>query len=161
MRSVVFMVAAAVVACGPSSAEIKTAKTASYTGDPAEMFKIVVDTTAETYKVADAAKDGDRFVLVTEPQWYNAEGGRQSAGAGDYVQIGAGSVRLELLVEMTATDASHHMVVVTPKTLQHLSGSPQPRELKPDDPSLPGWVSGRVDSLQLEIHKRLQKYATQ
>ena len=132
---------------------------ASYTGEPPAMFKLVVDATAATYKLADAGQDGERFVLVTEPQWYNPEGGRQSTGAGDYVTIGEGSIRLELMVEMVPTESRRYMITVTPRTLQHLSGSPQPRELKPDDPNLPGWVTGRVDSLQLEIYKRLQEYA--
>jgi hypothetical protein len=165
MRSVVLVVLvviAAFAACGPSSAEIKTAKLANYTGNGAEMFKIVVDTAAETYKIADAAKvDEDKFALITAPQWYSPEGGRQSSGAGDYVSIGDRSVRLELLVEMLDMGSGRYMVTVTPKTFQAISGSPQPRELQPDDPNLPPWVSGRVDSLQLEIHKRLQKYVVQ
>jgi hypothetical protein len=161
MRSVMFMVVAAVAACGPSSAEVKTAKTANYSGEGDAMFKIVVDTTAETYKIADAAKTEDGFALVTESQWYSPEGGRQSAGAGDYVSIGDRSVRLSMLVEMMDMGSGRYMVTVTPKTFQAISGSPQPRELMPDDPGLPPWVSGRVDSLQLEIHKRLQNYAVQ
>ncbi|HEY5924888.1 MAG TPA: hypothetical protein VIV11_24575 [Kofleriaceae bacterium] len=160
MRCLMFAALCALVACGPSSAEIKTAKLANYTGEPPAMFKVVVDTTAETYKIADAGQNGESYALVTQPQWYNPEGGRQSSGAGDYVTIGAGSIRLELLVEMVPTESRRYMITVTPRTLQHLSGSPQPRELKPDDPNLPGWVSGRVDTLQLEIHKRLQNYAT-
>jgi hypothetical protein len=162
MRSVVFVAMALLVACGPSSAEIKTAKMASYSGQPAELFKIVVDTTAETYKIADAAKvDDNKFALITHDQWYSPEGGRESSGAGDYVTIVDRSVRLQLLVEMLDMGSGRYMVTVTPKTFQAISGSPQPRELKPDDPNLPGWVSGRVDSLQLEIHKRLQKYVVQ
>ena len=155
------MIAALAVGCGASSAEIKAAKTANYTGDADEMFKIVVDTTAETYKIADAGKTDEGYALVTAPQWYNPEGGRQSAGEGDYVSIGAGSIRLEMMVELIPTESRRYLVSVTPRTFQHVSGSPQPRELKPDDPNLPGWVSGRVDSLYVEIHKRLQNYATQ
>jgi hypothetical protein len=161
MRGLVFMVAVAAIACGASSTEIKTAKTANYTGDPGEIFKIVLDTTAETYKIANAGKTDEGFALTTVPQWYNPEGGRQSVGEGDYVQIDAGSIRLEMLVEMLSTESRRYLINVTPRTFQHVSGSPQPRELKPDDPYLPGWVSGRVDSLYVEIHKRLQNYATQ
>ncbi len=161
MRSVVFLLVAAVVACGPSAAQIKTAKSAQYKGDGAAIFKIVLDTTAETYKVADAHQGEDGFVLVTQPQWYSPEGGRQSAGTGDYVQIDYRSVRLELIVELVSMDMGKYAVTVTPRTFQHVSGSPQPRELTPDDPNLPGWIPGRVDSLQLEIHNRLQNYVAQ
>jgi len=161
MRSLAFAVVVAFAACGgPSTAEINNAKTASYVGETAAMFKIVVDTAAETYKIANAGQDADRFVLVTQPQWYNREGGRQSAGADDYVQIGEGSIRLQMIVELIPVESNRYMIVVTPKTFQHLSGSPQPRELEDDDPNLPGWVLGRVDSLYVEINKRLQNYAT-
>jgi hypothetical protein len=125
------------------------------------MFKIVIDTTAETYKIADAQKTETGFALATLPQWYSPEGGRQSAGAGDYVQVDDRSLRLEMIVELVSTDANKYAVIVTPRTFQHISGSPQPRELKPDDPNLPGWIPGRVDSLQLEIHNRLQNYIAQ
>ena len=37
-----------------------------------------------------------------------------------------------------------------------LSGSPKPRELKPDDPFLPPFVLGRADELQFEIYERAQ-----
>lgn len=149
------------VGCGPSAAEIKTAKSASYSGSRAEMFDIVMATTAETYQIGDAQRSDEEYALITAPQWYTAEGGRQSAGAGDMVQIGGGSVRVQLIVKLVGTDMERALVTVTPKTFQHVSGSPQPRELTPDDPNLPGWVSGRVDSLHMAIHKSLQKYAAQ
>lgn len=157
------MVLAAAVACGPSSAEIKTAKTTMYSGPAAEMFKLMIDTTAETYKVADAHQVGelDDYELLTAPQWYTPEGGRESAGTGDFVNLVDGSIQLSLIVQLSRRDNGKLLVTVTPKTFQDVSGSPKPRELQPDDPNLPGWVQGRADSLQLEIHKRLQKYAVQ
>lgn len=109
----------------------------------------------------DAQRDGNQYALVTVPQWYNPEGGRESAGAGDYVQVRDGSVQVRFIVELVPIDDQHVAVKVTPKTFEHVSGSPQPRELAPDDPNLPPWVLGRGDSLYLAIHKRLQNYAVQ
>lgn len=155
------MAVAAVVACGPSSAEIKTAKTASYVGDPVDIFKAIIEATGQNYKVASAQKTSEsEFELITAAQWYNPEGGRESAGAGDYVNVVDRSIQLSMIVQLAPLDEKHYIVTVTPKTFQHVSGSPKPRELSPEDPNLPGWVSGRVDSLQLDIHKRLQNYAT-
>jgi len=148
------------ISCGPSAAEIKTAKTANYRGNASEMFKEVIAVTEESYKIAGTGGDEDGYKLATAPQWYSPEGGRESAGAGDYVQLQNHSVRLELVVELVSV-AGGFMVTVTPRTFQFLDGSPQPRELASDDPNLPGWVHGRVDSLQLDIHKRLQNYAAQ
>ena len=158
MRSLVFVVVVVgLAACGPSSAEIRTAKTATYQAPPADLFKIALEATAETYKIAGRSEEGFRFETV--PQWYNSEGGRQSAGAGDVVMIGGGSVRLTMVVEVVDVGMHGHSVVVTPVTFQHLSGSPQPRELKPDDPNLPPWILGRADSLQLAIYNRAKQYA--
>jgi len=153
MRMMLVMVAA--IACGPSSSEIKTAKTATYKADPSEVFRIAQETAAQTYKIAEARPE--QLAFMTEMQWYNEEGGRESAGAGDYVQINDKSVQLGLIVEVV--QGNEVRVVVTPKTFQHLSGSPKPRELAPTDPNLPGWVTGRAEQLQLEIHKALEKYA--
>jgi hypothetical protein len=153
------MALAALAACGPSAAEIKTAKSAGYSGDPGEMFDIIEATTAQTYKIGEVVREGE-LALATVPQWYNPEGGRQSSGAGDYVQVSDRSIQLSMIVRLVDADR-RFVVTVEPKTFQHISGSPQPRELRPDDPNLPGWVSGRVDSLHLEIHKALQKYAVQ
>lgn len=151
-----FVLVAAVIACGPSSAEVRSAKTATYRADPAEVFRIAGEVAAETYKIGDV--DAKQLEFITQPQWYNPEGGRESAGAGDFVQLVDRSILLSLIVEVSeAEDAVR--VVVTPKTFQYLKGSPKPRELAPDDPNVPGWVTGRAESLQFEIHKRLQQFA--
>jgi len=149
------------ISCGPSAAELKTAKTAQYRGNASEMFTDVIAVTEESYKIADASGGGeDSYLLATVPQWYSPEGGRESAGDGGFVSIRDRSIRLQIAVELISVGGGF-MVTVTPRTFQALNGSPQPRELKPDDPNLPGWVQGRVDTLQLAIHKRLQKYAAQ
>ena len=157
MRSMVLLLVGMFVACGPSSAEIKMAKTASYAGDPAQIFAEVQAATAESYKIAETSTEGE-YVLATEAQWYSPEGGRQSAGTGDFVQLSDRSVQLTMIVEVVAPSQDRIMVTVTPKTFQHVSGSPKPRELAPDDPNLPGFIHGRVETLQVAIHKRLQKY---
>ena len=154
MRMVVLV--AAVIACGPSSAEVRSAKTATYRADPAEVFRIAAEVATETYKLGDI--DEKQLEFITAPQWYNSEGGRQSAGAGDFVQLTDRSIQLALIVEVH-NDESAVRVTVTPKTFQYLDGSPKPRELAPDDPNLPGWVTGRAESLQFEIHKRLQQFS--
>ena len=150
-----WMVMVMVVACGASSAELKTAQTATYNADPHEVFRAAATVTAETYKIAET----DDLQLITVEQWYSPEGGRESTGAGDFVQLVDRSIRLQLVVEVDAPANDRVRVIVTPKTFQHLEGSPKPRELAPDDPNVPSWVHGRVDDLQLAIYKRLQQSA--
>lgn len=146
------------VACGPSAAEIKTAKATTYVGDAGEIFKAVQQVVAETYKVAESGRTDEAFRLVTVEQWYNPEGGRQSPGDGDFVQLVDRSILLQMIVDVVPTASNRVVIQVTPRTLQNIEGSPKPRELAPDDPNLPGWVTGRVDQLHHDIYKGLQRY---
>ena len=145
-----------VVACGPSNAEIKTAKSTQYSASPQQLFDLAIQVAQRDYKIGEVEAEDGRF--ATAPQFYNAEGGRQSAGAGGYVQMGGGSILLQLFVEVLESERGH-VVVVTPKTFQMVSGSPKPRELAPDDPNLPGWVSGRVDALAMAIYEAAKQHA--
>lgn len=150
------MVVAVVAACGPSGAEVKVAKTAQYTAQPATLYSIAMQVAERDYKIGETDPDGGRF--ATEPQIYSPEGGRQSAGAGGYVNMSAGSIMLSLIVEVLESERGH-VVVITPKTFQFISGSPKPRELVPADPSLPGWVPGRVDTLAVAIYEAAKQHA--
>jgi hypothetical protein len=75
------------------------------------------------------------------------------------VQVRDGSVRVTLHVKVIEGADHRVSVVVTPETFQVLQGSPKPRELKPDDPYLPAFVTGRADALVLAIHERAKRYA--
>jgi hypothetical protein len=145
------------VACGPSSQEVKTAKLARYSAPAPTLLDIAVEVAARDYKIGQVDKDGGRF--ETEPQMYNPEGGRQSPGAGGYVQFTDRSVLLSMLVEVLPAEQGGHVVTVTPRTFQMISGSPKPRELAPDDPNLPGWVQGRVETLQVAIYNAAKQHA--
>jgi hypothetical protein len=161
MRCIAVLALFAAVACGASAAEVKTAQTATYNAQAADLYQIALEVASVDYKIADAQPP---VGFATMPQWYTHEGGRQSAGAGDMVQIEGGSVRLSIVIEVVEilegpVNETRYAVKVTPKTFEHLSGSPQPRELAPDDPNIPGWIPGRVESLQVAIYKRAQQFA--
>jgi hypothetical protein len=153
------VVALVLAGCGPSAAEIQTAKDATYHGSPAEIFAIAEQVAAQTYKIGD--RDPDALIFMTQPQWYSPEGGRQSAGVDDYVQLDDRSVQLALFVQVVAPAKDRISIKITPKTFQYISGSPKPRELAPEDPNLPSWIHGRVDSLTYEIYKAAQPYVDQ
>jgi hypothetical protein len=148
----------AVAGCtGASSAHIATAKTAEYRASSGAIFDLAIQAAQENYKLGEIDGPGKRF--ITAPQFYNAEGGRESAGAGDVVQIRQGSVRVQLMVEVFE-QGEIARVAITPRTLQVVAGSPKPRELRADDPNLPPWVHGRVDALYVAIYDRAKKFAT-
>ncbi|MBA3500355.1 MAG: hypothetical protein M4D80_38745 [Myxococcota bacterium] len=156
MKWWMLMLVAVLVACGPSTGQVKTAKLAHYTAPSSTLFQIAVEVAERDYKIGEVDEAGTRF--ATTPQIYSPEGGRQSAGAGGFINMSDRSVMLTLLVEVLPSEPGH-VVVVTPKTFQMISGSPKPRELAPDDPNLPGWVSGRVDSLAVAIYDAAKQHA--
>jgi hypothetical protein len=145
------------VSCGPSSGQIKIAKTAVYTAAPNQILDIAVQVAQRTYKVRDI--DPTKNMFITEGQWYTPEGGRigtTDEGNGDYVNAGGGDVRVAFevrLVPVESAESNRFSVVIEQHTFQLVSGSPQPRELKTDDPALPPWVKGRVDSLAIDIYE--------
>jgi len=143
-------------ACGPSSGQIRTAKTAVYTAAPNQLLDIAVQVAQRTYKVRDV--DPAKNMFITEGQWYTAEGGRigtTDEGNGEYVNAGGGDVRVSFEVRIVPADgsSSQFMVAIDQHTFQLVAGSPQPRELATDDPNLPPWVKGRIDSLALDIYE--------
>lgn len=146
-----------VAACGPSSGQVKAAKTARYTAPPQALFDIALQEAQKNYQIGEVDAANSRF--ATAPQMYSAEGGRQSPGAGGFVQMSEGSVQLALIVEIVPAQPNGHAVVITPKTFQVVSGSPKPRELTPDDPNLPPWVHGRVDTLAVAIFEAARHHA--
>jgi hypothetical protein len=156
MKMVVLMVVLAVAGCGPSTQEVKTAKTARYKTDGRALFDIAVAVAEQDYKIGEVDAAGLQF--ATQPQFYSPEGGRQSPGAGGFVNMSDRSVQLAIVVEIVKAD-DRFVVVVTPHTMQVISGSPKPRELAPDDPNLPGWVHGRVESLYVGIYNAAKQHA--
>jgi hypothetical protein len=145
------------VGCGASTAQVAMAKSAEYRTSSTEIFQLALSAAEENYKIGETDAAGQRF--TTKLQFYTPEGGRQSAGAEGVTQVHAGSVGVQLIVEVVQ-QGEVARVVVTPKTIQVVGGSPQPRELRPDDPSLPPWVHGRVDALYVAIHDRAKRFAT-
>jgi hypothetical protein len=152
------LVGVVMAACGPSASELRTAKTAVYTADDgAQLLQVAEQAAAEEYKLA--AVDDGHLTFETVPRWYSPEGGLQSAGADDYTRVDDHSVKVSFVVAVTATDARHYVVEVTPHTWQYVAGSPQLRPLEPEDPNLPPWVHGRADVLSLKIYDRARGFA--
>ncbi len=152
-----FLIVAIAAACGPSSAEVKTAKTTAYDASPQVILKAAMQAAEdEHYQVGEVDEDNTTFATV--PKYFTREGGARTAGAGNWVQIGDRGVSLSLVVTVGGTPPMV-AVQVTPKTFQIMEGSPQPRELQPDDPNLPGFVIGRVDQLSLAIYQHAKPYA--
>lgn len=154
--SVVLAVVCAVGACGASTAEVKSAKTAVY-NDDRNVFAAAVEVTEEAYKIAERTDD----TIVTVPKFYSPTGELESPGAEDMIRMADRSVRVNFVIKVQPVGtAGGYAVTVTPETLQILTGMPMPRKLAPDDPNLPAFVLGRVDALYVAIHERAKPYVT-
>lgn len=146
---------------GPSTKEVRTAKLAEYNAQTTQLLDIATQVVQQNYKVADI--DPEQAVLITASQWYSAEGmrrGTSNAGNGDYlVNMRGGDIELSLEVRVIGAAGGRVVVTVQPRTRQLVSGSPQPRPLAPDDPNLPPWVTGRVDTLAVDIYNAAKQFA--
>jgi len=154
-----FVLAIAVSACGPSSGQIRAAKSAQYDAPAKSVLDVALQVAQRTYKIG--ALDPETLTFATVPQWYARTGGRISPnndGAnGDFVSARGGDVQVTLFVKVKQVEGGQMLVVVTARTFELIAGSPQPRELALDDQYLPPWVLGRIDSLAIEIHGEAKK----
>jgi len=147
----------ALVACGPSAGEIKTAKTTTYQMSGSDLLALAEQAAQEEYKLGDVNQQ--ELAFITVPRFYGPEGDLQSPGAGGFVHTENHTVRLAFIVNVTELAGGDCAVTVTPKTFQFISGSPKPRELPSDDPNLPGWIHGRADKLAMEIYELAKPHA--
>lgn len=148
---------AMVVSCGASAAEVKTAREARYKAVPATLYAAVRAATESRYTIA--ASDEAGLMLKTEPRWYTPEGQADTTHGDNIARLQNNSINFSVIVRLVKADPDSYTVNVEPVALRlhGLSSKPEPLDMK--DPSVPGWVHGKVDSLQLAIHDRLQAYA--
>jgi hypothetical protein len=156
------MMSVALWACGgPSAQQVRTAKLAEYNAETGQLLDLALQVAQKSYKVDPNTID-PKGQFATYPQWYSSEGmrrGTANEGNGDYLVNSAdGDIRLSLRVTVVAGPAGKSQIAIVPQTLQMVAGSPQPRELAPDDPNMPGWVKGRVDQLAVDVYNAAKPY---
>ncbi|MEJ7598576.1 MAG: hypothetical protein WKG01_11765 [Kofleriaceae bacterium] len=155
MRILIVLAVAVVVACGPSGKDMAGAKTAHYRGDQLVLFAAARSATEAKYKLATS--DETTLRVVTEGRWYSPEGLGLTATMDNLGNVPDRSIFLSLALQLMAADAGF-VIAVSPTILRYHEGRPNPDKLASDDPSLPGWVTGRVDQLQLAVHEALRSY---
>ncbi|HSK02819.1 MAG TPA: hypothetical protein VK932_16320, partial [Kofleriaceae bacterium] len=146
---------AALAACGPSGKQVATAQQARYQGDQPQIFAVMKQTVASKYKIEQA--DEAAMGVQTEARWYNPEGQAVASPLGDASSVPDGSLGIALVVELLP-DGDRHLVSVKPLILRFHKGRPNPDVLDATDPSLPGWVHSKGDSLQVALHEALKPY---
>jgi hypothetical protein len=150
------LIALALVACGPNAAELKTAKEARYKGDPATLFAEAKGAIEGNLKIGKS--DPAALGFQTEGKWYTPLGPADTMSGGDVNKLQDGSINLTLVVRLVK-DGELYTVQVEPIILRMNKGNPKPETLTLDNISVPGWVVGKVEAAQVEIHDHLKAYA--
>ncbi len=142
-------------ACGPSSGELKAAKTAHYKGDKIAMFNATKDAVSAKYQLQKS--DESSLGMQTTGRWYTPEGLAAAESGGDMRVVPDNSLNIALVVTLVP-DGDSYVVNVKPLMMRYHAGSPKPEPLTEDDPSVPGWAHGKVDRVAVDLHNALAQY---
>lgn len=154
-RLAILIAALALCACGPSSKELSGAKSAHYKGDKLVMFNAIKTTVAEKYHLEKS--DETSLGMQTVGRWYTPEGLAAGERNDDMRDVPDKSLRIAIVVTMQP-DGDAYVVNVKPLMIRYMAGSPKPEPVAADDPSVPGWATGKVDELAMDIHTALAQY---
>jgi hypothetical protein len=157
MRNVILVLLSllALFACGPSSGELKAAKTARYKGDKTAMFNAVKQAVEAKYQLQKS--DENAMGMQTTGRWYTPEGLAASERADDIRDVPDNSLNIALVVTLVP-DGDAYVAQVKPLMMRYHAGTPKPEPISEGDPSVPGWATGKVDQLALAIHDALKPY---
>ena len=144
-------------ACGGASSN-STLQNVHYKTDMHQAVAAVSDAvTSLDYQIQHA--DENTGTLTTVPRWFSADGMSETAGQGGInLTDGALELTLNVVVAHDAADASVVTVALTPGLKRHVAGRMNFDTLKPDDLSLPGWMSGKLDKVSDSIREHLKSY---
>lgn len=155
MRTVVVLLVMLAAAACASRQAVETARAARYRGDKLVLFDAAKQATAAKYALAES--DQTTLRIVTAGRWYRPDGLLASERSSDMRDVPDRSVHFRLVIKLVP-DGSDWAVAIEPVMMRYFAGRPNPDHLTPDDPSVPGWATGRVDKLRAAIHEALQSY---
>ncbi len=150
--------AVAVAGCGASAREARTARTVAYDADYALVFNQVMAAVAADYPdfVAENAGQGEIRTpwfpvgLVSEP-------GASAGASGRGAVTEEAPTRFYVRFDIEVTGGRPWRVHVRGQASSWQIGEPMPVVLH--GPGEPPWLQGRIDALQVEIHRRLARHA--
>lgn len=142
--------AVALAACGPSSAEIKQARTATYTCDVDQIVQAAVAVVKEeTPPLGDVDREIGK--VTSAFRWHTASGMKKAAGS---AVLDEGDLGFQLEVEVASADPGYRLRVI-PRVFSQSPDTPRGREMSREDANWPGWADGKAETVQLEIHNKL------
>jgi hypothetical protein len=148
----------ALVACGPSAAQIKTARDGRYRASASEVFQRTVAALKDNGHKVKAA-DPVAGKAVTEEKFYEVDGTTMSRDSdGRPLMTSAGAIIL-MLEATVVPDGDVFKVDVTPRVLRMREGYAAAIPIEPGNPEMPGWVVGIVDNVYVSVHSSLKASA--
>lgn len=140
----------ALIACGPSSSEIKAAKTARYTCEYERIFQTAVEVVKEeTPPLGETIPE--KGYVASDFRWHSSSGMRKESGA---TQVGTGDVGF--LVEVAIRkDGAGFFIQAIPRVFSQSPDTPRGRQMNHDDANWPPWADGKADKVQIAIHEKL------
>jgi hypothetical protein len=157
MKIIAMLAVAFVLGCGPSSAEVKMAQDASYSGDPAAMYA-AAKSAATNARLELATSDDAALKFTTAPIWYTPEGQMDTTTGNNISRLQEDSINMSWGVQLVKTGDAYK-VSITPVVLRKHGLTSLPETMDPTDPAIPGWAGGKTDKLALDIHDALKPYA--
>jgi hypothetical protein len=160
MRNLVMsvVVVLACAACGPSSSDVSGAKTAHYHGDKTQLLQAAVQAAQAKYRVEKV--DQNALSFQTTGRWYTPEGLAAAESGEDMRQVPDKSLSIAFVVTLRP-DGDAYVVDIKSLMIRYMAGSPKPEPINEDDPSVPGWATGKKDALALDVHEGLKQWEVQ
>jgi len=135
------------------------AKQARYQGDKLQLFAAMKSSVEGKYKLE--VSDETKLAMKTIGRWYTPEGTVSNWTPADARGPDRGlpdrSLNISLVAELLP-EGDNWIVHIVPVILRFNDGSPKLDPLRPDDPSLPGFVNGKSDELAFAIWKKMQPF---
>jgi len=156
MRTVILWLAACVIAaCGPSNTAIKGAKEARYKGDKIAIFGAAKTALASKFDIQKS--DETALGAETTLRWYGPDGLLVSERGDDVRDIPDRAISLKLVVTVLA-DGDAYVVRVKPIMMRRFKDRPNPDVLAETDPSIPEWMTSKIDLVAVAVHDALVQY---
>jgi hypothetical protein len=135
------------VACGPSSSEIRTAKEAHYPGTPYTAFETIL--AAAKSEDGVVAIDNDSLAFGTTPVWHSY-GGQVVPKRGEGYDVHADSLLVAYRVQLVADTKDSFHLTVAPIVVDAFN-----RLLPPGDKRIPAWVNDETNARWVAFHKKI------
>lgn len=142
----------ALVGCGPSTAQVRVARSASYQAPPAALIDATV-AALRAHRYVIAGIDPVAGTVQTEPIWFSAQGTRRSSGR---VRAIDRDIRFAITARVEPRDGGTFAVALAAVAARAQSGMHELVPIDPQDADVPGWFGTRLDDVYVDIHQRLR-----